>query len=82
MQVGIRELRNRLRYYVETAQRGEDVTVTEYGRPVAQLVAVCEESPIDQLIKAGLAMPPTRPKEDIDWTLVKSRGSVSDLIER
>jgi hypothetical protein len=45
-------------------------------------VALHEERPVDRLIRAGLAIPPLRPKGDVDWTPVPSEGSVSDLIER
>ncbi len=82
MRVGIRELREQLKHYVERARRGEDVVITDRGRPIARLVALHGERPIDQLIRAGLATPPRRPKGDVDWSRVSSKGSVSDLIER
>jgi prevent-host-death family protein len=82
MQVGIRELRDRLKHYVAAARRGEDVIITDRGHAVARLVALHEERPIDRLIRAGLATPPRRPKSGVDWTPVPSEGSVSDLIER
>jgi prevent-host-death family protein len=82
MRVGIRELRDRLKYYVQTAHRGEDVVITDRGRPVARLVALHEKRPVDRLIEAGLATAPRRPKGEVDWTPVASDGSVSDLIER
>jgi len=55
MRVGIRELRDRLKHYVATARSGEDVIITDRGRPVARLVALREERPVDRLIRAGLA---------------------------
>jgi prevent-host-death family protein len=82
MRVGIRELRDRLKHYVAAARSGEDVIITDRGHPVARLVALHEERPVDRLIRAGLAIPPRRPKGDVDWTPVASKGSVSDLIER
>ncbi len=82
MRVGIRELRDRLKHYVEAARGGEDVIITDHGHPVARLVALEHERPVDRLIEAGLATPPRRPKGDVDWTPVASAGSVSDLIER
>lgn len=82
MRVGIRELRQRLKYYVETARDGEDVIITDHGRPVARL-APMEERTIDRLIREGLAAPPSRHKDEAeDWELVEASGSVSDLIER
>jgi prevent-host-death family protein len=82
MRVGIRELRDRLKHYVATARSGEEVVITDRGRPIARLVALHEERPIDRLIRAGLAAPPRRPKGDVDWSPVQSEGSVSELIER
>jgi prevent-host-death family protein len=82
MRVGIRELRDRLKHYVQRAHRGEDVVITDRGRPVARLVAVHEQRPVDRLIDEGLATPPRGPKAEIDWTPVAVDGSVSDLIER
>jgi len=82
MRVGMREFRNHLKRYLESARRGEDVVITDHGRAVARLVALHEERPIDRLIAAGLATPPRRPKAEVDWTPVSAAGSVSDLIER
>ncbi len=33
--VGIRELKNRLTYYLHQTRRGEEIVVTERGKPVA-----------------------------------------------
>ena len=82
MRVGIRELRDRLKHYIETARGGEDVIITDHGHAIARLVALHDERPIDRLIKAGLATPPRRSKSDLDWAPVPSTGSVSDLIQR
>lgn len=82
MRVGMRELRSRLKQYVQAARSGEDVIITEHGHAIARLVALQHERPIDRLIEAGLASPPHRPKGDVDWAPVPSAGSVSDLIER
>ena len=35
--VGVRELKNRLTYYLRRARKGEEVIVTERGRPTAVL---------------------------------------------
>ena len=35
--VGIRDLKNRLTHYLETAKKGEAVIITDRGRPVAIL---------------------------------------------
>lgn len=36
-QVGIRELKNRLTHYLESVKKGENVVVTDRGKPVAIL---------------------------------------------
>jgi prevent-host-death family protein len=36
-QVGIRELKNRLTFYLDSVKRGENVVVTDRGKPVAIL---------------------------------------------
>lgn len=36
-QVGIRELKNRLTYYLNSVKKGENVVVTDRGKPVAIL---------------------------------------------
>jgi prevent-host-death family protein len=82
MRVGIRELRDRLKHYIQTARSGEDVIITDHGHAIARLVALHDERPIDRLIKAGLATPPRRSKNDLDWAPVPSTGGVSDLIQR
>jgi prevent-host-death family protein len=38
--VGVRDLKNRLTHYLGRAKRGEEVVVTERGRPVAILASI------------------------------------------
>lgn len=38
--VGVRELKNRLGYYLRTVQQGATVIVTARGKPVARLVPI------------------------------------------
>ena len=38
--VGVRELKNRLTHYLGRAKRGEEVVVTERGRPIAILQSI------------------------------------------
>lgn len=40
--VGIRELRDHLSRYLERVQAGEELTVTDRGRPIARLVPIAE----------------------------------------
>jgi prevent-host-death family protein len=53
--IGIRELRQHASVYVDLAERGYTVDITNRGRLVAQLVPVRPpDSPLERLIAAGI----------------------------
>src|ERR1039458_10869193 len=57
--IGIRELRQHASVYVDLAEKGETVDITNRGRLVARLVpARGVESPLARLIAAGILRPP------------------------
>lgn len=60
-EVGIRALKQNASAVVANAAAGEIVTITDRGRPVAQLTAI-PRSELEQLIAAGAAR---SPKHDI-----------------
>jgi len=81
MEIGVRELRNRLSYWLDRASGGEEVIVTQRGRPVARLTAMDGKTTLDRLIEKGLVIPakrrrPRRLPEPIDIP-----GGISDLLE-
>ena len=53
VEVGIRELRARLSHWIDRVQAGDEVIVTERGRPVARLSAVGARSRLEELIAQG-----------------------------
>ena len=56
--IGIRELRQHASVYVDLAEKGYTVDITNRGRLVAQLVPVSEPgSPLERLIAAGIIEP-------------------------
>jgi prevent-host-death family protein len=57
--VGIRELKQRLSEYLDRAERGELVRVTDRGRPKAVLGPVPDRARIDDGIRAGWITPGT-----------------------
>jgi len=63
-EVGIRALKQNASAVVADAVAGETVTITDRGRPVAQLTAL-PASRLQQLIDAGKARPPRRRIEDL-----------------
>ena len=60
--IGIRELRQHASVYVDLAEKGYTVDITNRGRLVAQLVPVTEPgSPMERLIAAGIIEPAEEP---------------------
>jgi prevent-host-death family protein len=57
--IGIRELRQHASVYVDLAEKGYTVDITNRGRLVAQLVPAREPgSPMERLVAAGVLEPP------------------------
>ena len=60
--IGIRELRQHASIYVDLAEKGYTVDITNRGRLVAQIVPVREPgSPLERLIAAGIIEPAEEP---------------------
>lgn len=81
--VGVRELRNNLRAYLERVRVGEEVIVTDRGAPVARLTPVeAGETTRQRLIDEGLLTPARRPKTPVDLeSLPRMRsGTLSDIV--
>lgn len=69
MTVGVRELKNRLTRYLRRAKEGEEVVVTERGRPVAVIQSIecaenlsSREARLARLAAQGFLTLPTRPR--------------------
>ncbi len=58
-EVGIRALKQNASAVVAEAASGETVTITDRGRPVAQMTAI-PESRLEALVEAGRARPARR----------------------
>ncbi len=59
MEVEIRELKSKLSSYVERAAKGEHVTITDRGRPVAMLVPPAGQVDLVAAAEAGWLQPAT-----------------------
>jgi prevent-host-death family protein len=79
--VGVRELRDHLSRWLEKVKQGEEVIVTERGRPVAKIASVDLPSQYQRLIDAGLIEPSEKPKRK-SIKPVTGQGTVSDLLDR
>ena len=80
MDVGIRELRADLSRWVKRVRAGEEIVVTDRGKPVARLLPMDGQRKIDRLIAAGLVSPAPKPWHGSPPRPVKAKGLVSDLV--
>ena len=67
MRIGIRELRQHASVYVDLAEKGQTVDITNRGRLVARLVPAADaDSPLERLFAAGVLRPAEDPGNLLD----------------
>jgi len=81
-EVGIRELKNGLSGYIDRVRNGEEVIVTDRGRPVARLSSLdAAHDHLAELIAAGIVRAPKNStRRHVPKHRIKSKGTVSDLV--
>lgn len=86
-QASVAELKARLSEYLAAARRGEDVIVTDRGRPVARLSGLDAERQLEarvsELVRAGVMRPPQRQLGPSFWDTVRptdARGASLDAL--
>ena len=80
-EVGIRELKNGLSKYIDRVRAGEEVIVTDRGRPVARLSPIdASDDRLADLVAAGLVRPPASRDRHVPKHRVRAKGPVSDLV--
>lgn len=80
VEVGVRELKNHLSRYLGRVRDGEEIVVTDHGRPVARLVAVDASSDrLNDLVRAGLVRPARSARGSLPGP-VRGSGPVSDSV--
>jgi len=77
--VGVRELKNQLSSFLDRVKAGEEITVTEHGRPIARLSAVgVEVDRMAELIASGIVLPAASSRRQLPTKRVKlTDGSLS-----
>ena len=60
MEVGIRELKQQLSSFLDRAAAGEEVVVTERGKPKVRIVPVSTTGRLDEGVRDGWITAPTR----------------------
>lgn len=84
MDVAISDLRAHLSHWLERAQRGEDVVVTDRGVPVARIVGLDATTALARLAEDGViarASAPARPQVP-GRRRARPRTPVSDEVSR
>ena len=80
MDVGIGELQDDLSRHLAEVRGGRTITITEDGKPIAQLVPVRAPTALERLIAEGRVTPAKRRKRPAP-TPIKTAGPVSDLVD-
>lgn len=81
VEVGVRDLKNNLSRYLDRVQDGEEVIVTERGRPVARLSSLDHPSDrLAELIASGAVRPPRSTARHRPRRRIEAKGSVSELV--
>lgn len=81
MEVGIRELRAHLSRYLDQVRDGEEIVVTDRGKPIALISPANGRSKLDELIAAGVVTPPVNRGPRTVPKPIKIKGGISDLID-
>jgi prevent-host-death family protein len=74
--MGIAELKALLSETLARVKDGEEVLVTEHGRPIARLMPLSAASPAEatqQLVRSGLVRAPEKPLDETFWKLPRAQ---------
>ena len=78
-EVGVAEFRRDLKSWLQRVGEGDEVVVTDRGRPVARVVGVDSAGHLDRLVAVGvLTAPPGRRPEAVGRARVPVVGEGSD----
>lgn len=80
MITGVRDFKDNLNRYISLVRSGNVIMITEYGKPVAKLVAADWTSEYDTLVDDGIITPATQHKAELDSPNISPDGTASDLV--
>ena len=79
--IGIRELRDGLSRHLAMVKGGEEITVTDHGKPIARIVPIgSARGTLAELTAQGRIRPPAPGKRGQFAPPIKTNGTVSDLL--
>lgn len=81
LEIGVRELRDNLSRWLDRVKDGQEIVITERGRPVARLVPSSGPSHLETLIARGIVSPPRAPRLPASAIpRVRARGEISSFV--
>ena len=82
-EVGVAQLRRDLKRWVQRAQGGDEVIITDRGRPVARMTGIDLPAALQELIDEGAVSSPRRDRPGARAVQrVRARGPVSSEVIR
>ncbi len=82
IEVGIRDFRAHLKDWLDQVESGEEILVTDRGRPIARIVPVARASKLDQLIAEGRVTPAKKPATPFWEDPIPIEGSIMEFLRR
>jgi prevent-host-death family protein len=81
-EVGVTQLRQELKDWLERARAGDEVVITERGRPVARLSGIDVAPLLDRLTAEGrISAAPSAPRPTASGRRrVEAKGGIADLV--
>jgi prevent-host-death family protein len=80
--VGVRELKNQLSSYLERVKAGEEITVTEHGRPIARLISLGGDlDSMASLVALGVVQPAVRTHRRLPKKRVRLQDGSTSIAE-
>ncbi len=80
---GVAMLKSRLSEFLAAVKAGEEISVTERGRPIARIVPVSPADPEDrrlaELERTGLLKRPTRALDTSFWRLARGSDAAASV---
>lgn len=80
-EVGVSDLRRDLKHWVGRVQAGDEVIITDRGKPVARLIGVAVPSALERLTAEGRVSQPRQVRPHArDLARISAHGVVSDYV--
>ncbi|WP_165491933.1 type II toxin-antitoxin system Phd/YefM family antitoxin [Egibacter rhizosphaerae] len=80
-EVGVAELRRELKRWIERVQAGEEVVITDRGRPVARLIRAGVPSMLERLTAEGHVSRPAQDRLSArELRRIEAQGGVSEYV--